>query len=305
MKKVLLVAATFVAVAAAQTVELRNATRLETNERLYYPVFAPSGERLAATTDNYRGLWLVEIADGSTRAITDAPGAGYYPAFSADGEELYYRRDKFESGRRLTAVEATNLKTGVEATLVPFSRDVDSPTRVSEDRLALAVGGALRAFSADGEARALPGVDRPYATIENQKIALYVGGEKRILAPRGDGNYIWPSVSPDGDRVLFTFAGEGTYVCDLDGEILASIGYANAPKWSPDGKRIVYMVDEDDGRQFIDSEIYVSDADGANRRPLTATPDRIEMYPDWSPKGDRLAFCDDQGNLFIADIIIE
>jgi Tol biopolymer transport system component len=305
MKKTLFVAATLVAVAAAQTVELRNATRIETNENLYYPVFDPSGERLAATADDYRGLWLVEIADGATRAITDAPGAGYHPAFSADGGELFYRRDKFEGGRRTTAVEATNLKTGAETTLLPFSRDVDSPTRVSEDRLAVAVGGALRAFSADEEARALPGIDRPYATIENQKIALYLGGEKRILAPRGDGNYIWPSVSPDGERVLFTFAGEGTYVCDLEGEILASIGYANAPKWSPDGERVVYMVDEDDGRQFIGSEIYVSDADGANRRALTATDDRIEMYPDWSPKGDRLAFCDDRGNLYIADIIIE
>src|SRR5690606_32122909 len=70
-------------------------------------------------------------------------------------------------------------------------------------------------------------VSDPVLFIEDSKIAMYINNEKRILQPLGKGNYIWPSLSPDKTKLLFTLAGTGTFVSDLQGNIIAELGYAN------------------------------------------------------------------------------
>lgn len=66
-----------------------------------------------------------------------------------------------------------------------------------------------------------------------------------------------------------------------------------AGQWSPDGSRVVYGVEEDDGAHFA---VIVADADGSNRvrvwerdKALGALgPDLVAVA--WSPDGERIAF---------------
>jgi Tol biopolymer transport system component len=130
----------------------------------------------------------------------------------------------------------------------------------------------------------------PVVYIEDQKIAIILDNQKKLLTPLGEGNYIWPSLSPDKTRLLFTFAGRGTFVADLAGNVLAELGIARAPEWSPDGNWVVCMVDVDDGHVITASDIWVVSADGKRRIQLTETEDLIEMHPAWSPSMDKIAF---------------
>jgi Tol biopolymer transport system component len=65
----------------------------------------------------------------------------------------------------------------------------------------------------------------------------------------------------------------------------------HAPRWSPDGSKVVYMghpqFGEDDRRDLTD--IWVMDADGQNKTQLTDTPRREEV-PAWTADG-RIVFC--------------
>src|SRR5262249_45518287 len=64
---------------------------------------------------------------------------------------------------------------------------------------------------------------------------------------------------------------------------------------SPDGKQVVFSWD---GVTSANTDLYVTftDSDGQPPHRLTTDPAR-DVYPVWSPKGDRIAFVRQQGDL--------
>jgi Tol biopolymer transport system component len=126
-----------------------------------------------------------------------------------------------------------------------------------------------------------------------------------ILAPLGEGNYIWPSVSPDGTKLLFTRAGKGTYFYDLQGNILANLGHANAPQWSPDGKWILFMKDYDNGTDVKSSDIFAYNLLNSQTTQLSDTKDIHEMYPQWSSDGQKVIFNSADGKIFLMELKAE
>ena len=138
----------------------------------------------------------------------------------------------------------------------------------------------------------------------DRSLSLYRKNDIKKLSPLGEGHYIWASVSPDQQKILFTLAGRGPYICDPDGNILYDLGYAHAPKWSPDGQWILYMVDKDDGHQYTSSEIYVTSLDGRKRFRLTEES-LIALYPNWSPEGMRITFHSEKGEIFLVQLSYE
>ena len=102
----------------------------------------------------------------------------------------------------------------------------------------------------------------------------------------------YPSPSPDGSQVVFQSNRTGRwelFVMGADGgdvrQLTNAPGDNVTPKWSPDGRRIVFAAERRPG----DSEIYVMDADGRNARALSPAPGD-DSHPSWSPDGARILF---------------
>ncbi|MHC4711173.1 MAG: TolB family protein [Planctomycetota bacterium] len=60
--------------------------------------------------------------------------------------------------------------------------------------------------------------------------------------------------------------------------------YDSRPTWSPDGSKIAFASDRQDGEPAI----YVMNADGSNVARLTDS-EFVTSYPAWSPDGSRIA----------------
>ena len=129
---------------------------------------------------------------------------------------------------------------------------------------------------------------------ENLELNLYRNGEKVVLKPHGDANYIWASLSPDQTMILFNTK-YGTAVCDLDGNEIINVGNVNAPVWFGN-EYIVGMNDLHDGYHFTSSNIVIASVDGAERQELT---DAMEMgyYPDVDAKSGRIVYHTEKGQI--------
>jgi len=96
-----------------------------------------------------------------------------------------------------------------------------------------------------------------------------------------------PRWSPDGKRIVFhryRDAGSTIYVMNANGTGLRSLGRGFEPAWAPDGKKIVFA-DKTSGDTW---HVAVMSAAGANRARVTAGP-ASDNNPQWSPNGKLIA----------------
>jgi Tol biopolymer transport system component/DNA-binding winged helix-turn-helix (wHTH) protein len=238
--------------------------------------WTPNGTAVAVADSDPPGsptaIFIISADSGRKRRITEpAPpsqGDGS-PVFSPDGKKMAFIRN------------AGSLQIG-SVYVLPVDRSggpLADPTEVATTRrdltsVAWSAGGRFLIGSATG------GLVRFPAT----------GGAADPL-PFQDATD--PSVSPDGRRIVYTRHVEETAIYRLPGpgwpgtmsNLIASSRFNGSPKYSPDGSQIVFM----SNRTGVD-ELWITNGDGRNPRPLTAFRRATLGSPRWSPDGKEIAF---------------
>lgn len=89
-------------------------------------------------------------------------------------------------------------------------------------------------------------------------------------------------------------------VLDLDGRNVTRIPVDDGgrPKWSPDGKKLVYFRGAPTGWQ-----IWTANADGSGQTQLTTTPNSSHT-PRWSPDGKQIVFVSDRDSVNVSCIYV-
>lgn len=100
-----------------------------------------------------------------------------------------------------------------------------------------------------------------------------------------------PSFSRDGQWIAFDAYRMGynnspseCWIVRRDGKNLTKLAVGATPRWSPDGKRLLFMRDEANDRRRQPG-IFVIDRDGTNERRIGDG-----RWADWSPDGKEIAF---------------
>jgi Tol biopolymer transport system component len=127
------------------------------------------------------------------------------------------------------------------------------------------------------------------------QLDLYPSGQKpRSLVTSVSGENAGQQLSPDGRRLAFQSdraGGMDIWVSDANGQNpvqLTAMGTAGAPRWSPNGKEIVFDVGL--GRDWREPRaVFVVSADGGAPKPLVQDS-FSNSVPSWSRDGNWIYF---------------
>ena len=146
-----------------------------------------------------------------------------------------------------------------------------------------------------------------YASQKGGSSAIWImnadGSDQRRLTPAAL-EAASPDVSPDGSHVVFGQGGDPSnpasiYTMRINGSAITRLtdpgccNHDGLPKYSPDGKQIVYLTDRNYPNALDGMDIYVTNADGTDQHQVTSNltsggwpdpPYFNGVYPDWGPR---------------------
>lgn len=254
---------------------------------------SPDGNFVVLSQAEKEGLQKFDL---TTSAISTVSNTGnMFDLKIADNGTVIFRESKTVNKLRQTALKAVTVA-GVESTVVPFTRDLQG--FAVEGSTVMAMNNGKLSTKAFGETKTVA----PVASIDHGRMVITVNGESKVVAPQGteSQSYLWPSVSPDGTRVVYYLARYGAYVCNIDGSNPVFLGGVRAPRWY-DNNTVVGMNDQDNGHVVTSSKIVAIQADGSFSQMLTDDAS-MAMYPTVSNDGSKIAFTNTNGELFIINI---
>lgn len=305
MKKVLLSLVVFMSTTAfAQVFDVASVQRVDApNVGGLVAGISPKGDYILMTSSQLSGLMKYDLTTGETEVLSNAIGAGLNVQFSADGNEVLYREDKFVNKLRKSSVMHKNLKTGALTQVATNCRNLNGMSLQGGKAMAVVNGelAAVKPVTAVG-AKTLASAKslKPIASSCNGNLVMTVNGVSNIIAPSGKGYvYIWPSVSPDGKKVAYYIGGLGCFVCDINGKNVKSMGNLLAPQWY-DNSTLVGLNSTDDGHEITSGVIVAQSLNGA--RQVLTDNSLIARYPYACSASKKIVFSEINGETYVINI---
>jgi hypothetical protein len=210
-------------------------------------------------------IWKQNVASAAKTRLTFGRWQDVYPAFSPDSLQLIFASDR--SGKNKTLWQVKSEGAG-GITKITNSDSADySPSVATTDMIAYASlppradSPQVWTVRRDGSLPTqLREGDVPQISMDGQKI-LFTRLSSEPNAVRGKRlNQLWVMSADGGGETLLT--------SDVNGEVID-------PRWSPDGRWIVFACDEGkDSTGENNFDIWIVSADGARRSQLTTNGSR-------------------------------
>ena len=243
----------------------------------HHPTLSPNGEVVLFTSENYTGLKAINLSTQEVSVIDETPKAGFNPQFTADGSEVVYRTSIKEDGVAREDVKRYSFVSKNKTQLMKHTKDVVNTPALVADTYA-------------------------YGFVDKQAIEVSVNGVKSEINPIGYGyRYLWPSISPKAEKIVFNEVYSGLFVSNLDGsqaKFLASSG--DFPCWVSD-KFVVAISTEDDGYVITSAKIIAIEV--ATGKVTTLTDNSV-LVDGLAAIDDKIVYTTEDGNMYVMNILI-
>jgi TolB protein len=225
-----------------------------------------------------RDIWTIGVKGENPVQVTNDSDNDWNPIWSHDGRTLYFASDR--DGK-------------MNLWRIPIDEQSGEPLGRPEP--ANLPGDYVKHFSLSKEGRLMAYVQ------ESQKKTLYQVGfdpaTGRVVgqpSPINPGSRLFghPDCSPDGEWLVFTNQGEkqeDLFIMRRDGKgmtrLTNDLYKDRGPRWSPDGKRIVFYSDRS-GKY----ELWLINPSDGGLQQITYTSESMIFAPIWSPDSQRILF---------------
>lgn len=297
MKKFFIAAAVLVASLSmnAEVFNVGNIQKVETAGLVDKPVLSADGSFVVARSA--KGLDKISLANGAKETLVEGEGL-YNVAISPDGSNVVYTRPSFNKNHlRYNAVERVNLNDGKKDVLVKASRNLSAGAAVTNGTVAVVNNGRMQTKAIGVNTKDV----RPVVAIYQGHLTVTQNGKTVNIDPQGRGSYLWPSLSPDGTKIVYWCVYKGCFVCDLDGSNARSLGNLRAAVWAGNGAIIGMKNVNDEEGAIKASSLVAADIATGETQELTAD-NVVAVFPSVNAAATRVAFNDLEGNLYYFDI---
>src|SRR6185312_5450836 len=114
--------------------------------------------------------------------------------------------------------------------------------------------------------------------------SLPLKAERSFRFDTDEGTWISLDVSPDGNTIVFELLGD-LYTLPVKGgdarRITSGLPFDSQPRYSPDGKRIVFLSDRDGSEN-----VWTMDPDGSKTKLVSKGDNSLYASPEWTPDGN-------------------
>jgi serine/threonine protein kinase len=239
------------------------------------PSWSPDGKWIAfwglPKGTGERALWTINASGGSPVKISNDNYINWSPFWSADGKHLYFSSNRGGS-MNLWWVKIDDGSGNVSSDFEP----VITPS----------LSSVMAKISLDGKKVIYVAKDTRanIYRINLDPVSENITGTPEAVT-EGSRQFGYPSVSPDNKYIAATSTGqqEDIYIINTDGsgflKLTNDIYKDRGPKWSPDGKSLLFYSD-----RYGKYEIWEIDVDGSNLRKITNT-NGLASVPNWFPDG--------------------
>jgi Tol biopolymer transport system component len=250
------------------------------------PSWSPHGHRIAYTGRlgelAQTNIWTVSARGGEPVAVTKDVATDWYPAWSPEGDYLYFASDRGGS---------------MNLWRIPIDEESGVPQGDPEPITTPATALAHISVATDGGSIAYSST-LITANIQTHSLDPELG--QMIGTPTWitTGSRLWssPDPSPDGQRVAFYSLAQpqgNIHLANVDGSGLRLVTGDSAidrvPRWSPNGDWMAFLSNR--GGPF---ELWRVRPDGSELRQLTQL--RTRSIPVWSPDGSRMVASASRGD---------
>ena len=286
MKKIFLCLVACVAtMASAQVLNVVSMERLAVPAPIQdarVAAISPSGDYILLTGLANQGLTRFDVASSKISVLSTAQRAGMDAVISEDGNDVLFRESEIDANHKWNeSVIHTNLPSMRREVVVAPTNNLGTVNR-----------------------RMMPGrtnkMSEPEVSVNHDlQIVVSVNGETRILTPQGKNmSYIWATLSPDRTMISYYCSEIGGFVCDLNGNVIASVGKnCRAAKWL-DNQTLVGHEAHSDGRDYTSAYITACSLDGKCQRLTDAS--MMALFPVTS--GNKIAFSNLNGEVYMMTV---
>ncbi len=266
-------------------------TRVTANEdrtvNVGAPVLSPRDNTMIFTEivkeqDNswYSNIQKERVGEPAKTPLTYGKWQDMFPAFTPDGSNVVFSSNRTSKNPTLWQISSEHAGGNTKLT---YTQAEDYSPCVSPDNKSIV-------FASNP-----PGADEPQI--------WSLSRDSSLLTQLREGEA--PQVSPDGKRILFIRKDKLTeipqlWVMGIDGsgetQLSQNTNYRiEDPRWSPDGKWIVYASNEGlDSKRNQNFDIWLMAANGSKRTQLT-TNGSEDRSPCWDNEGKTIYFLSNRG----------